>query len=275
MIRPSIPSSNNFLVAGVLALLLTTLGVRAQESGNAEPPPAPSTPIQSGLTLRPSIGVQTLWFNGDYPVRQDISPGNSRDLPLGGGVIGPSNGLRLQLELIPDVNGILRFPISAEAYFLSGKTTFAITRVNEVPTKRWTFTHTAQIFSAGAGVTALFFKLPTTLYFSAEGKVYYLPSTTLLSRIYNADTDETLEERELIPDPDNHLRYGAYVRVGTQVEFFEPLLLDFSVGYGGLNIWGKNTDPESQRNLMVVDPRNAPETTLGYIGLGFSVIWRL
>jgi hypothetical protein len=261
--------------AGVV-LLLTAFTAHAQETNDSlrDNPLAPTGPAH--LVIQPSIGVQTLWFNGDYPISRDISPESAtdRDLPLGGGVLGSSNGLHLGLEVIPSSESIIRFPISFDAFFLSGKTTYAASRLTEHPVKRWTFTHTGNIFSAGAGITASFFKLPS-LYFSAEAKINYIPSTHLVSRIYNAETNETLSERDIIPDSSAHLRYGAYLKMGTQVEFFDPFILDFSIGYGGLNLLGKNTDPATQRDLMVVDPRNTPETTLGYIGVGFSVIWKL
>ncbi|MCE7935577.1 MAG: hypothetical protein DYG96_13450, partial [Chlorobi bacterium CHB2] len=62
----------------------------------------------------------------------------------------------------------------------------------------------------------------------------------------------------------------------SQVEFFEPLLLDFSIGYGALNIGGRDTDPATQRNLLVVDnQRRDPEAIIGFVGVNFSIIWKL
>jgi hypothetical protein len=262
-------------IGAAAALLLFSLAARAQGADSTRDNPL--APVGAGeLVIQPSIGVQTMWFNGDYPISRDISPesASDRDPLLGGGVLGSSNGLHLGLEVIPSRGSIIRFPLSFDAFFLSGRTTYAASRLTERPVKRWTFTHTGNIFSFGTGVTASFFKLPS-LYFSAEAKVSYIPPTNLLSRIYNAETDETLSQRELSPDSSAHWRYGAYLKMGTQVEFLDPFILDFSVGYGAVNIWGKNTDPATQRDLMVVDPRNSPETTLGYIGIGFRVIWKL
>lgn len=260
--------------AGIAFLLLTSM-VRAQESGNAEDNPlVPVGPDR--LIIQPSIGVQTMWFNGDYPISRDISPESTsgRDVPLGGGVIGSSNGLHLGLEIIPSRESILRFPVTFDAFFLTGKTTFAASRLTDPVVQRLTFSHTGYIYSVGAGVTASFFTLPS-LYISAEAKANFIPSTHLVTRLYNANTDETIREREVIPDSSAHTRYGAYIKLGTQVEFFDPIILDFSIGYGAVNLWGKNTDPATQRDLLVVDQNPSPETTLGYIGVGFSVIWRL
>lgn len=255
------------------AIFATVLLLASQASAlRAQDPPGSSG---GGMPIiQPSIGVQTMWFNGDYPVSQDISPGSDRELPLGGGVLGSSNGIRLGLEVIPEEGSIIRFPVTLEAFFLNGKTTFPFSRLNERPVKLLTYTHRASIFAAGAGVTLSFFKRHT-LYFSAEAKFHYIPATSLTPRLYNAETDETISEQNFVPDSSAHTRFGAYLKLGSQVEFFEPFMLDFSIGYGGLNLAGKNTDPATQRNLMVVDRRNAPEVTLGYIGLGFSIIWKL
>lgn len=230
-------------------------------------------PACSQTVIRPQIGLQTMWFNGNYPVRQPISPGVSRDLPLGGGVIGNSNGLHLGVDVIPALEGLVRFPIVAEAYFLHGKTTFAASRITDRQTKRWTFTHSAQIFSLGAGVGASLFAGPT-LYGQVEGRVFIIPETDLNSRIYYLENDETINETNLHPDTTTRVRYGAYVKVGTQVPFYEPFLIDFSVGYGVLNLAGKEAEPSMQHNLLVVDNRPAPEVTVGYIGLGLSVIYK-
>ncbi len=231
-------------------------------------------PAHAQFTLRPAIGLQTMWFNGDYPVRQPISSGTSEDLPLGGGIIGSSNALHLGLELIPDPEGILRFPVSFDAFFLSGKTTFTTTRP-PLATQRLLLKHTANIYSLGAGVSASFFTLPS-LYLSAQATLNYIPATTFMAREYRASDDQTLSEVTLNPDTTNRVRGGAYLKIGTQVEFFEPFLLDFSVGYGAVNLFGKETDPAKQRNLLIVDNQiRSPEVTLGYIGVGFSLIWKL
>jgi hypothetical protein len=226
------------------------------------------------FTVHPSLGLQTMWFNGDYPVKQPISPGLSRDLPLGGGMMSSNNGLRLQAELIPVPEGMIRFPLSFEYYDLTGKTTFSASNPSETRKKRWLFLHSGSMISAGLGATASFFTFPS-LYVSAEGKFNYIFPTTLTSRIYYVDNDETVLERSVHPDSLSESRFGLYMRVGTQLDFFEPFLLDVSLGYGLLNIGGKNTDPATQRNLLVVDnQRHDPEETIGYIGIGFSLIWK-
>lgn len=232
-----------------------------------------SQPSLTQTLIRPQVGLQTMWFNGDYPVRQPISPGVSRDLPLGGGVIGNSNGLHLGVDIIPDAESPLRIPIVAEAFFLNGKTTFAASRITDRETRRWTFTHTAQIYSMGAGIGTSFFTGPT-LYMQAEGRVNILPRTDLHSRIYLLETDETISETLLHPDTTMRIRYGAYLKLGTQLPFYDPFLIDISVGYGVINLAGKEANVEDQRNLLVVDNRPAPEVTIGYIGLGFSMIYR-
>src|SRR5436309_3276917 len=126
--------------------------------------------VNAQVTILPSIGLQTMWFNGDYPVSQPISPGIGKDLPLGGGMMSSNNGIRLQAEIIPVPKGILRFPVSIEAYTLSGRTTFSASSPTDTRKRRLFFENFGNIISAGLGVTATFFKLPS-LYFSAEGRI--------------------------------------------------------------------------------------------------------
>jgi hypothetical protein len=226
------------------------------------------------FTMRPAIGLQTMWFNGNIPASQDISNGSGVDVPIGGGIKGSNNGLHLGLELIPDPDGIIRFPLSLDAFFLSGRTTFTVSHVPD-PTRRLLLDHTANVYSLGGGVSASFFKLPT-LYMSAQATANYIPPTSFQARQYMAGSGKTISDVTLHPDTTSHLRFGAYLKLGTQVEFFDPLILDFSVGYGALNLLGKETDPTKPRPLLVVDSeRRDPEVTLGYLGIGFSIIWKL
>ena len=227
-------------------------------------------------SARPSIGVQTMWFNGNNAIRQPISPGSDRDLPLGGGMNGTHPGLQLQLELLPSAESAFRFPISLEAFSLVGKTTFAANPDVDQRKRRWLFRHSAEVYSVGAGVTYNLVDGLPSLYVSGQGKANFITSSDLLSRIYYSDNGSVIVERTVHPDTTNKTRFGAYIEIGSQVEFFEPLLLDFSIGYGALNIGGRETDPATQRNLLVVDnQRRDPETIIGFIGVNFSIIWKL
>ncbi len=267
-----------FLTMAALTVMLPAFQASAQPAGETETPPA--RPGSDRLTVRPMLGVQTMWFNGKYPASDHLFTIGSEDAPLGGGFKGPSNAVHLELELIPNSESIIRIPFSADAFFLKGKTTFAGSSIGALDPQRIYFRHTANIYSLGTGIRAAFFKSPN-LYVSAEGRFNYITSTELYSRVFYSRTDSTASELTLTPDPNDHIRLGAYVKVGTQVEFFEPLLLDFSVGYGALNLFGKETDPDKLRNLLVIEPqvqkrfKATEETTLGYIGVAFSVIWRL
>lgn len=227
-------------------------------------------------SARPSIGVQTMWFNGNNAIRQPISPGSDRDLPLGGGMNGTHPGLQLQLELLPSKESAFRFPISLEAFSVVGKTTFAATPDVDKRKRRWLFRHSAEVYSVGAGITYNLVGGLPNLYVSGQGKINFISSSDLLSRIYYADNLAVIVERTVHPDTANKTRFGAYLEIGTQVEFFEPLLLDFSIGYGALNIGGRETDPALQRNLLVVDnQRRDPEAIVGFVGVNFSIIWKL
>ncbi len=250
-------------IVRLLILLFVTLTLTTVES-----------PAQ--IALRPSLGVQTMWFNGANDIKQPISPGADRELPLGGGMNGTHPGLQIQLDLFPSAESMFHFPIVLEAYSLVGKTTFAASPVSEPRKRRWLFRHSAEVYSVGAGFTMNFFEGLPTVYMSVLGKMNFIGSSELLSRIYFTDNNETVSERTVFPDSVSKTRFGGYIKVGAQVEFFEPLMLDFSFGYGALNIGGRETDPELQRNLLVVDNlRRDPETIVGYLGVGFGIIWKL
>ncbi len=233
-----------------------------------------SSTAEAQVVIRPSLGLQTMTFNGDVPVNQPISPGPGQVERLGGGITGPQSGVRLQFEIFDEEKDLLRFPLSVEYYGLSGRTTFSFASASNRRKQRLTFTHSANIASLGAGAMIVPFDLPAP-YLLAEMKFNYISENNLNTRIFYSDNNETVQENDVKP-ASSVTRIGAYVRFGAQLEFFEPLLLDVSAGYGALNLFGKETDPATQRNLLIVDnQRIEPEQTIGYIGLNLSLIWKL
>lgn len=225
------------------------------------------------VILRPSLGIQTFAFLGEPLAAQPMAPVSDRALPLGGGLEGGQAGFRLQLEVSSREDAILRFPISLEYFTLNGKTTFGLSSRQTVRKQRITFVHEASVLSGNLGVTAAFFE-KQKLYVSGELKGVYLPPTDLGARIYYADTDSTLRSSQTEPF-DGAFRIGGFARIGAQLPFFDPFLLDFSAGIGVLNLLLTETDPLQQENLLVVEKRTAEEGTLQYFSLGLSLIWKL
>ena len=233
-----------------------------------------TTEINAQVVLRPSLGLQTIAFLGEPPAVLPMSPGPDRELPLGGGLTGAQTGLRLQFEAFSTKNDMLRLPISLEYFTLNGKTTFALSSFQAPRKQRLTFTHEANIVTANIGITASFFELPS-LYVTGELKGVYMLETELSSRIFYTDNNETIEAFSGHPSPAT-FRIGGFAKVGTQVEFFEPFLLDFSAGIGTLNMLLKDTDPATQRDILVVDPtRHDPEQSVHYFSIGMNLVWKL
>lgn len=252
-------SSTSLLVPFLLLILSQALS--AQETG------------PGAFVTRPSIGLQTIKFPENSPPANPIHPEDDRNLGPGGGFSSANNGLRIQLELMPDAKGMFRIPLSFEYYEFLGKSTFVGTNYSDTIRRIFVLTrHDASMFSFGAGVTAAFFEKPN-LYVSVEAKMNMLPTPTYYSRIYFTDNDSTLADRTVELYTETRTRFGGYARVGTQVDFFDPLLIDLSVGLGVVNLFGKDTDPKTQRNLLAIDPLHPAEETISYFGAGLSLIY--
>lgn len=232
--------------------------------------------VRAQYRILPQAGLQTLWFNRDYPVNAAISPAaNDPTAPLGGGMSGNHNGIHLGMEMVLSEESSFRIPVTLEAFFLSGQTTFAVSAPTDLQKQRVTFTHTGKILSAGTGLTYTMFGTPS-LYLSGELRLNYIPHTTLNFRQYISNNDSTVSSRDVVIDSANNLRLGLYAKVGTQVAFFEPFMLDFSIGFGVLNLAMKDDNPATRRNLLIVDPdRHDVEQTLTYIGVGLTLVWKL
>ncbi len=220
------------------------------------------------VVIHPSLGLQTFSFLGEPLASQPMSPGTERALPLGGDISSAQAGFRLQAEIMGNKDAILRFPVSVEYWGMNGKTTFSLTTRHATRSQRLTFTHSASVMSANLGITAAFFD-KQKVYVSGELKGVYFPATNLHSRIYFADSDETVQESETAP-MEEKFRLGGFLRAGAQLPFFDPFLLDFSAGVGILNLGLKGSS-----NLLVVERRAADEENLQYFSIGMSLIWKL
>ncbi|MCE2504038.1 MAG: hypothetical protein J4G05_08280 [Chlorobi bacterium] len=230
--------------------------------------------VHAQVVIRPSLGLQSMAFIGEPPAALPISPGSERELPLGGGIMGAHAGFRLQFEAFFPKNDLLRLPISIEYFMLNGKTTFALSSFQAPRKQLLTFTHEANIATTNIGLTASFFELPS-FYVTAELKGVYMFETELRSRIFYSDNHETTASYSSHP-AHGTFRIGGFAKIGSQVEFFEPFLLDFNAGVGTLNLLLKETDPNKRRDILVVDPtRHDPEQTVQYFSLGMTLVWKL
>lgn len=229
------------------------------------------------LIVRPLAGIQSMVFNGDNQARRPISPGTDPALSFGGGLSTSNNGVRIGLELIPDPESVIRIPFTAEYYWFDGKTTFAVpSNTGRIEQLRYHFS--ANMLSIGTGIKASFFnKSKLSLYVSGEGRFNYIPPTTLSSRLFFFDNGELLApEATIAPDTVGRGRFGAVVKIGTQADFFDPLMLDFSIGYGAVNLVGRDNDSTSMRDILTAEPQlRTAERTLGFITFGFSILWVL
>lgn len=268
-----------FLAVAAIAAAIPALQAAAQ-STPPDTSSSPLTPIQHGLVVRPKIGVQSIWFNGRYPVNDMLSPVLDTSA-WGGGLTGSQNAVHLEAEIIPSSESLIRIPVSFDAFFLSGKTTFTFSNAPDPGLQRLTLRHTANLYSIGTGIRASFFRSPS-LYLSAEGRLNIISPNTLEARLYNPDNDSTISGSTVTVHEETDIRGGAFLQIGTQVEFFDPLMLDFSIGYGALNLVGKETDPAKIHDLLVADnyqPNNrlrpSAERTVGYMGIAFGIIWKL
>jgi len=225
--------------------------------------------------ILPSVGLQTLTFAVDtgHILVQKLHV-------LGANFSGPHNGFRLQAELLLDKNSIIRFPISLEGFFIHGVETqkalgppIPLT----VSRGRVKIMHDAMMFSGniGLGLTWLRIKKYADFYATAEAKLNYLPPTTISASYFDASTDVEYQYKENTTHKDSWFRVGSYFKGGIQVPFFEPLMIDFSGGYGFINLLGKYKE-EGQHTLFSVDRDvHEPETTIPYWGLGLSLIYKL
>lgn len=220
-------------------------------------------------------GISTAWINGANPARDFMLPENllSRTDSLiilpGGSLDGQQFGLgmRARLGLGSDslplglslgvdyifYRGNWRLPLSAGSIFMEHNV--------DMPTA-----------IVGLEYRVLEVSALTRLYVAAEARAAFIHST-FFNWEFKSVNGELREQRPATEGKVAATRLGAALRIGFSGEFQDGLIVDTSVGYGAVNLAGR--DDVRGQLLTTTNDYETKEDVVGNILFSIMVMYRI
>lgn len=214
-------------------MLLTFIGLVASYTSSA----------QSALRFRVAGGLSTSWIINDNPATYRIAGnGDPTDTTagFGGGLDGMQVGWGIKGFADIDKQKVYRIPFGFDLWTMSGTQTLQ-GRNFEIAV-----THDVNLYSGYAGFEWSFVEFPLAYaraYVGAEARVTHVgPNTVRTYEEYSAADPPIIRDRT-VSRKEAATRMGAMLRIGIEGEIYYPVFINTSVGWGIINLLGRDTRP--------------------------------
>ncbi|MCU0330515.1 MAG: hypothetical protein MUC47_05990 [Candidatus Kapabacteria bacterium] len=259
----------------VLSLLLCTTAITAMAQSST------NTPIR----FRVSGGLSTLWITNDNPAVSRIvantegelvAPDNPDDTPIGAAFDGQQIGYGIRGYADLDKQKRFRIPFGLDYHMLRGtqsvrSTSFTILAQNSL-----------NITTAHLGFEYAFMEFPLAFaraYVAAELRGAFIGQSELQVRWTTILPDSISRREGVLPGKPSTFRLGGMARLGIEGELYYPVFLNTSIGYGVLNMVGRDsrsTASGGRGELLTPDNKNeAAEGYIHYVNFTFMIQVRL
>ncbi|MFN4908489.1 MAG: hypothetical protein ACK475_11220 [Bacteroidota bacterium] len=238
-----------------------------------------STAVEAQIRFRIATGLSTDWITNDNPAVYQLSgsPDTSNpDRPYGGSFDGAQVGWGLRGYVDLDKQKTFRIPVGVDLFLYRG--TQSIKGIGY----DFRVDHSTDLVSAFTGFEWSFVEFPLAFaraYVGAEARFLFVGENTI------TNTGRTFVDGKWISTQDQYtgkpsaFRMGAMARFGIEGEIYYPVFLNTSVGYGVMNLVGRDDRPtwkEGRGELLTARPLNEPtEGLLYHLNFSFMVQVRL
>ena len=238
-------------------------------------------PVMSSAQVRFRIagGISTDWITSDNPAVYRIVPEDVDALgdgQVGGAFDGAQMGWGLRGYIDLDKQKKFRIPVGVDVFSFSGaqsiQSDFYSIRVQ----------HENTLTTALAGFEWSFIEFPWAFaraYIGTEARYLMVGANTVTYDEKQIVNGELQEEYTQYNGKEAAQRWGALVRLGLEGEVYYPVFINTSIGWGAMNILGRDERPTSEGGrgeLLTPVPRNeGPEQILYHVNFTFMVQVRL
>ena len=195
-----------------------------------------------GTDIKLGIGFSSAWINGDNPARYFLYPEILQGQPAdsvvvlpGGSLDGQQPGIGLRARFGLGDSSRFRMMLGADYVFYRGNWRIPLDNGSVY------LHHNVDMATGilGAEYVAVEFTPIVRLYTAAELRAAYLHSTYFNWEFRTSD-GSVIQQRETTAGKPSTFRLGAALRVGLEGEFEENIFVDTSVGYGAINLMGRD-----------------------------------
>ncbi|MEN9281292.1 MAG: hypothetical protein RL594_227 [Bacteroidota bacterium] len=227
------------------------------------------------IRFRVATGLSTDWITNDNPATYLLAGDTLR--PFGGSFDGAQVGWGLRGYIDLDKQKTFRIPVGVDLFLYRG------TQSINGSTYAFRVEHSANLISSFTGFEWSFVEFPLAFaraYVGAEARFLYVGANTITATGTTIiQRDSVAVTRDEYSGKPSAFRMGAMARLGIEGEIYYPVFLNTSVGYGVMNLIGRDTRPtwqEGRGELLTAVPRNeATEGLLYHLNFSFMIQVRL
>lgn len=236
-----------------------------------------ATSSTAQIRFRLATGLSTDWITNDNPAVYTLSGDTTKpNRPYGGAFDGAQVGWGLRGYIDLDKQKTFRIPVGVDVFLYRG--TQSINGVGY----SFRVDHASNLISSFTGFEWSFIEFPLAFaraYVGAEARFLYVGDNTITTRgITIVDGKEIISQDEYNGKP-SAFRMGAMARFGIEGEIYYPVFLNTSVGYGVMNLVGRDERPTWQQGrgeLLTARPLNeSGEGLLYHMNFSFMIQVRL
>ena len=198
---------------------------------------------QSQLRFRVAGGLSTPWITNDNPATYRIAGnGDPTDSTagFGGGLDGMQIGWGLKGFADLDKQKVYRIPFGFDFWSMSGTQTIQGNRF-EISVR-----HDVEMYSGHMGFEWSFVEFPLAYaraYVGAEARLTHVGPNSIRTYEEYRSTDPPTIRDNTVSRKEAATRIGGMVRLGIEGELYYPVFLNTSVGWGVINLFGRDTRP--------------------------------
>ncbi|HLP28811.1 MAG TPA: hypothetical protein VK147_09230 [Candidatus Didemnitutus sp.] len=239
-----------------------------------------ATSAEGQVRFRIAAGLSTDWITNDNPAVQRIASAGE-ELPddkvtAGGGFDGAQMGWGLRAYADLDKQKKFRIPLGFDFFSFSGTQTVNSELFNI------RVTHSNQLYTGFTGFEWSFIEFPWAFaraYIGAEARVLIVGENTISSTRNVVVGDTIQSSSQMYNGKPSATRFGALARLGIEGEVYYPVFINTSVGWGAMNILGRDDRPTSEGGrgelLTPVSLNEPAESIVYHLNFTFMVQVRL
>jgi hypothetical protein len=231
------------------------------------------------VRFRLASGLSTDWITNDNPAVYALTGSTDTsqpNRPYGGAFDGAQVGWGIRGYVDLDKQKTFRIPVGVDVFYYNGAQSVAATNY------KFRVEHSNTLVSSFTGFEWSFVEFPLAFaraYVGGEARFLYVNANTISSDVTNIIDGEVFTTSTTYSGKSSAFRMGAMARLGIEGEIYYPVFLNTSVGYGVMNLLGRDTRSSAQGGRgELLTPRalnEAGEGVLTHLNFAFMIQVRI
>lgn len=198
------------------------------------------------VRFRVAGGLSTDWITNENPAVFPLTGSNSdtnSNRPFGGAYDGAQPGWGLHGYVDLDKQKTFRIPVGVDVFYYNGAQSVA------GPNYQILVEHKNTLVSTFTGFEWSFVEFPLAFaraYVGGEARLLFVNANTVNTQSINIINGEVQTTSTTASNKPAAVRVGAMARLGIEGEIYYPVFLNTSVGYGAMNLFGRDTRSSAQ-----------------------------